>query len=475
MRRFILFAATIATLTCSVFGQEPTPSLDQIRAMSREERIKAHQRRIEQIIQENKRRQEEEARKAAQAREQQQTAGTSQAAPTPSAPGTSPLPRGPVQVYTPPQQAAGRPAPTPPPQPSSPSAARAEARSIMFFRPFDSIVKPGDTFLTELIANTKDAAADEFWVCLSFPPQNLNLLAIDFAPVTPYLQQEVEYAYESGDGRAAFHIKLHEPVKFSDRPLATCYWEALAPVDNCEIRFEFGESCQTDIQLQGQSILGTSTGRYDGVIHANVTVKPRHSKNVVMPIGEHGLFVGSNRAEVPPPEMRLELQPNAFLAKVGDEVVLDVVLHNPHAQPFDRVQLYVQFDPDYLEVVDVDRGNWIRRGVNIEDGFAHEDFPFDFHKTNSADNEFGVIAYEEGAEVAPLRSTGTMARIHLKAKRTGTTYVALVRNTPGALPTSNVTYLSQTLLAQYPPKLDVLSFTEVKIVGGSNTLQVSNP
>lgn len=474
MRRFIL-SLIIAALACTISGQEPTPSLDQIRAMSREERIKAHQRRIEQIIQENKRRQEEEARKAAQAREQQQTAGTSPAQPTPSVPGSSPLPRGPVQVYTPPQQPAGRPAPTPPPQPSSPSAARAEARSIMFFRPFDSVVKPGDTFLTELVANTKDAAADEFWVCLSFPPQNLNLLAIDFAPVTPYLQQEVEYAYESGDGRAAFHIKLREPVKFSDRPLAICYWEALAPVENSEIRFEFGESCQTDIRLQGQSILGTSTGRYDGVIHANVTVKPRNSKNLVMPIGEHGLLVGSGRTEVPLPEMQLELKPDGYHAEVGDDVVLDVVLNNPNGQPFDRVQLYVQFDPDYLEVLDADRGNWIRRGVNIEDGFAHEDFPFDFHKTNSADHELGIIAYEEGAEVAPLRSTGTMARIHFKAKRTGTTYVALVRNRPGALPTTNVTYLSQTVLAHYPPKLDVLSYTEVKISRRPNTSASGNP
>ncbi|MCX7625596.1 MAG: cohesin domain-containing protein [Candidatus Sumerlaeaceae bacterium] len=454
----------IAAITHLGFAQEATPSLDQIRAMSREERIKAHQRRIEQIIQENKRRQEEEARKAAQARVQQQTAATQPAAPTPPSTGTSPLPpRGPVQVYTPPQQAAGRPSPTPPPQASSPSAARAEARSIMFFRPFDSIVKAGDTFITELVANTKDAAADEFFVCLSFPPQNLNLLALDFGPVTSYLQQEVEYAYDSGNGKAAFHIKLSEPVKFSDRAVAVCYWEAVSPSDISEVRFEFDDGCETDIRLQGQSILGTSTGRYDGVIHANVMIRPRTSRNAVMPIGEHGLFIGSGSTENFQPQAQLTMKPDAVTAAVGDDIVLEIALNNPNGQPFDRVQLYVQFDPDYFEVVDVDRGNWIRRGVNLEDGFAHEEFPFDFHKTNSADNEQGIIAYEEGAEIAPLRSTGTLARIHLKAKRAGSTYVALVRNKPGTLPTTNVTYLSQTVLANYPENLNVLSYTELKI------------
>ncbi len=118
----------LVALAAPLFAQDPTPSLEQLRNMSREERIKAHQRRIEQIIQENKRRQEEEARKAAEARQQQQRPQQ------PTVPGVVfPPPggppagmRGPVQPLTQPQQMA-----TPPLQPpqaaSTPAAARSES------------------------------------------------------------------------------------------------------------------------------------------------------------------------------------------------------------------------------------------------------------------------------------------------------------------------------------------------------------
>lgn len=466
----LTIVGAFAALGTWAFAQEPTPSLEQLRNMSREERIKAHQRRIEQIIQENKRRQEEEARKAAEARAQQQQAGAT-ASPTPLTPsGVGTIPQGPVQVYIPQQQPGARPGATPPPSSSTaPTAARSEARSLLFFRPFDSVVKPGDTFVTEIVADTKDATADEFLVCVEFPTQTLNLLAVDFAPVSHSLQDEVEYAYEPGNGRLGFHLKLSAPEKFPSRAIAICYWEALAPAEVSEIRFSFGEECSTDIRLAGQSILGTSSGRSDGVIHANVVIKPRSTRGVVQKIGQNGLLVASARTEVPKPSLKLQLHPSQIALEKVKEGVVEVELVNEQGAPFDKVQLYLQFDPSMLEVIDVDRGNWIRAGTNIEDGFAHESFPFDFHKANSVDNEKGIITYEEGCELTPLRSQGTLARIHFRAKAQGETFIALMRNRPGTLPNTNISYLSQPMLADYPGDSAVLDLdlVEIQILGNA--------
>ncbi|MGB9690657.1 MAG: cohesin domain-containing protein [Candidatus Sumerlaeaceae bacterium] len=466
--RLLSIFALVVVCYSPILAQEPTPSLDQIRAMSREERIKAHQRRIEQIIQENKRRQEEEARKAAEARQQQQTPQ-----PTPQSgggvPGSAPPPQGPVRVYVPPQQGAR---PTPAPSPAGPTAARSEARSILFFRPFDSVVKPGDTFVTELAADTKDGIADEFFVRITFPPQSLNLLAVDFAPIATYLQDDVEYAFESGDGVMAFHIRLQEPQKFPQRAIALLYWEALAPADPAQIRFDF-DNDYCDVRLKNTSVLGTATSRGDGVIHANVLIRPRANKNIVEQVSGGGLLVASAQVENPMPSMHLRLLPHANTVEPGEEVTVDVILNNPYADPFDHVQLYLQFDPDVVEVTDFDKGNWIRSGINIEDGFAHQEFAFDFHKWNRADNERGVIIYEEGCELQPLRATGTLARIHLRALRPGKAELKLIRNESGAIPTTNITYLSRTTLADYPPQQAVLASVSLAVVGSKKDSELA--
>jgi hypothetical protein len=463
MRRVKLYCLSFLLLGLSGFAfcQEPTPSLDQLRTMSREERIKAHQRRIEQIIQENKRRQEEEARKAAEARQRQQQA-TPQAGQL-GAPATSmPLPQGPVQVYMPPQPGRAQP-PQPTTAPPAAPSTRSEARSMLFFRPYDSIVKVGQTFVTELVVDTKDGQADEIQFTLTYPAQNLNLLAVDFAPVVGLLHDEVEYASEPGDGIFAARLKLTQPQKFTSRPIAVCYWEALQPADPAEVRFDFSGEIGTDIRLGGTSILGTEGLKTDGVIHANVLIKSREKRNYVQQTADKGLLVGGSSFSPPSASLTLNLDAPPT-AKIGEEVVVDLELKNPHGDPFDRVQLYLQFDPEVLEVIDSDKGNWIKQGINIEDGFAHKDFPFDFHKFNAADNAKGIIIYDEGAALNPLRSSGVFAKVHFRIKKSvPQTEILLVRNEPGRYPNTDVSYAGMTVLENYPSHASILAQKNITI------------
>lgn len=351
------------------------------------------------------------------------------------------------------------------------------ARSLVYFRPFDSIVKPGDTFLTQLTADTRDAVADEIQITLRYPPEALNLLAVDLAPIAPALTGEVEYGFEPDRGLFGLRAKLRAAEKFSDRPIAQLYWEALAPTDAAQIRFDFSGDLGTDIRYQGTSLLGTEGSRSDGAIHSNVVVKLPKSKNVVARVGANELLVGAVNAGVAAPTQRLKLIPSKAVVAENEQCYVDVVLDNPFGDPFDRVQLYLQFDPDRLEVLDVDRKNWIRSGTNIEDGFAHERFPFDFHKTNWVDNDRGLIVYEEGCEVKPLRASGTMARVHLRAKAgsRGTASVSLVRNVPGTLPTTNVSFLGQTVLADYPQHEAALDDVHLVVTADPNSAALTTP
>jgi hypothetical protein len=432
--------------------------------MTREERIRAHQQKIEQIIQENRKRQEEEAKKAAEARQTPAApAQPGQPAAPPPQPGQpgAPLPPGPVQAVVPGQQQAA-----PPPPASPPAAARSESRSMVFMRPFDSAVFAGETFQTEIVVDCKETVANEISVLMSYPDRALNLLAVDFAPIAQYLDAQVEYDDAPPGGQAYFHARLKSAQKFPARTIAYCYWEALAPSDLAEIRFEFGKGLTTAISMSGTSILGTAPGSGDGVIHATVMIRSPKRKNYVQRVGDRGILVTSSRTKPPSPTIGLRLESDIDEVARGEEFSVNVVLDNPETAPFDRIRLYIQFDPSRLEIVDSDHGNWIRQGVNIRDGIAHDDFPFDFHRANLADNTQGLIIYDEAMEFSPIRSSGIVAQIRFRAKqKADRTDIVLVRNKPGISPNTNVTYLNRTMLLDYPQQTQAIAGLKVRIAG----------
>jgi len=65
--------------------------------------------------------------------------------------------------------------------------------------------------------------------------------------------------------------------------------------------------------------------------------------------------------------------------------------------------------------VDWDKRNWITQGINIQDGFAHKKYPFDFHLRNDANNFRGSIDYRMGSSRMNPFPTGELAKIRFKA------------------------------------------------------------
>ena len=127
-------------------------------------------------------------------------------------------------------------------------------------------------------------------------------------------------------------------------------------------------------------------------------------------------------AQAAPWLVSLSLEPSSQDVNLGSQFTLDMVLSNPDPRQLAFLNVWLSFDPAYLEVIDTDAGNWITEGTNVLDGPYHSAFNWDFHGQNVADNTAGTISYGEGSLGTDVFGSGTFAQIHFLTK-------ALVSNT----------------------------------------------
>jgi hypothetical protein len=106
--------------------------------------------------------------------------------------------------------------------------------------------------------------------------------------------------------------------------------------------------------------------------------------------------------------------------EVGATVRVDVVVHD--VVDLNAADVRVAFDPTLLAVVDADPGT---DGIQVEllDGFLKPDFVL----ANSADNETGVVrhAATQLNPSPPATGSGALARITLRALRSGTSSLSI--------------------------------------------------
>jgi hypothetical protein len=101
----------------------------------------------------------------------------------------------------------------------------------------------------------------------------------------------------------------------------------------------------------------------------------------------------------------------------GELFVVEVTLDNPDNMGIDLVSLGIRFDPAQLEVLDWDNLNWIRQGVNVFDGHAHAQYPFNIHWRNEVLNARGKIFYRKGLTEPMALASGSLIQIRCRAKQ----------------------------------------------------------
>lgn len=108
----------------------------------------------------------------------------------------------------------------------------------------------------------------------------------------------------------------------------------------------------------------------------------------------------------------LSLQPSVQNVASGSEFTVNMNLANLSSEQLSAINIWLSFDPTYLEARDTESGNWITTGTNVLDGPYHGAFNWDLHMENSADNATGRISYAEEALVPMSLAAAPLPRLH---------------------------------------------------------------
>ncbi len=398
------------------FGICPAHAItaEELSRMSREERIKRQEERLRKIIEERRQKQEEERRRESE-QSRRRTAAESR-----------PVARAPAPMVTLPTKA---------------------TETILYFDPYDTLVKVGEQFVTDLhIINKGEQPIDYVRMTIRYDTKYVEPITVYDTFLRPLLASPPTFLVEEDTGMLIYGGQLVTAQPLGARPLLTIVWRALEEVSYSPISFLFDEP-STVLSYKNKDHLGASYDPSDGVIPASVMIVKERSQLAKIPRVSNYYGLSAGQIEQFEGVLHLRLSSEKRQVNIGEEFIVNVRLGNPSSILFDNVRLLIKFDPTKLEVIDWDRSNWIRRGVNINDHIAHRIYPFDYHIKNTVDNQLGTIDYRMGLSENLTLPSGILAQIKFRAKAAAhLTDIAFAQNEWNRLPTTDITYLGETVL-----------------------------
>ena len=308
----------------------------------------------------------------------------------------------------------------------------------------DTVVTEGDRFLSDVqLQNENSAAFDRVRLAVKFDKRFKPLRVFD-DELRPFVDGEPAFVVNERDSILIYDAKLKNPRYTKQVAVLKIVWEAIRPTEHTALSFEFAsgdteKAPHTAVYEEGRNILGEEEDPLDGVLSGSVLVQRRASPNALSSKTQilqgkkeelRELYLGSVGANQ---QAGISLVGPEGPVAAGQTFDVDVVLNNPDGAIIDTLRFFIDFNPSLFEVVDMDKGNWIKRGVNVLDGPFREDYPFDFHKRNEADNIRGRINYSMALGDSLALPTGTFARIRFTARKpVETATISLIRTRQGA-------------------------------------------
>jgi hypothetical protein len=444
---FTVFGVVILLLAVGAPVPFAQPEAAEGEGLSREERIRQHREHIKEII-------EKRREQRAQAGEQQPEPGTA-AVGRPAVPAGAAAARGaPVPGGRPPASQGGG-AGT---ESGSPMGSQIRIDNcLLYMKPLDSIAAVGERFVTRIqFDNPSDLTVDALSIVLRYDPRLLRCVRVFDDQFRPLIVSPPTFESRPRNGLVIYEAKLRKPRVLQKMTLITVIWEAVRPSQYTEIEFDFLEGGpSTAVLSNGKDVLGFPEDPFDGVIGGSVLIrKPEAVQTTDFPEVNRDQVVDFFTGVVNPEgKARLALGAPDDWIHVDDEFEVPIFLMNPNGLVLDSVSLFIKFDPEVLEVVDSDDGNWIRRGVNIHDGDRHDAFPFDYFIRNEALNGLGVIDYRLGQSGMRTLPSGRLATIRFRAiAPSPRTTVELVRREKGEKPNTRLSMHGEDYLDLSPPQ-----------------------
>ncbi|MDK2972495.1 MAG: Cohesin domain [Candidatus Sumerlaeota bacterium] len=306
----------------------------------------------------------------------------------------------------------------------------------------DTVVRAGSRFVSEIRLHNEAANPfDRVRIALQYDKRFLRPVRIFDADMREGLKDDPAFEVIERDSIILYDAVLERPRISKELPVLKIVWEALRPTEYTGLQFTFASGDtekvpHTAVYYRGANVLGNPDDPIDGVLGGSILVLKPFDPNNTKPEILQGkaselrdIYLGAVASKA---RVGLALEGPAIPPAVDQEFTVDVVLNNPSGALIDSLMFFIRFDPEVLEVIDQDRGNWIKRGVNVHDGPFRLDYPFDFHKRNDVDNRRGYINYAVALGEGLSLPTGPFARIHFRAKApvAGTT-IELLSGRPG--------------------------------------------
>ncbi|MCX7047691.1 MAG: PDZ domain-containing protein [Candidatus Sumerlaeota bacterium] len=255
---------------------------------------------------------------------------------------------------------------------------------------------PGEKFeVIFLVSNPGGQQVDHWQARLRFDPEALEFLG--------YYHEDLARAQaldvQSGEGLIQLRPRTPAPRLLEDGPAAVLVFRAKNASGAASLVFERGPGA-TYARWKDQDMLGASEQGSEGLVDVQFEVAAAAA----------AAAVPSTPAR--PPKIRLAA---VAAPDAPQRRRVQLILENPDAVPVTRINLTLMYDPAQLRVLDTDKGNWIRSGVNISDGPYHKEFPFDFHNVNAVEAAKGLVLYDMGAMRQPITAQGVFAHADFEA------------------------------------------------------------
>ncbi len=379
----------------------PASGYAQQENLSRQERLRQHEERVKQIIEERKARRREMVQKSEdEIRQEYQEEGGAEATET-AAPEATPAPYGTVILYI--------------------GFHTSDTEEMTL----DTVLNKGQRFVSEVrLQNEASTGFDRLRIALKYDKRFLRPLKVIDDEVRPYVKRTPKFERLGRESMLVYDAELESPRYNKDLAVLKIVWEALLPTEYTGLGFEFASGdtelgYHTAVYQDGNNILGQEEDPFDGVLGGSIMImRPRPSdltKPVLLQGKKEELITEYMNGVGEQPPVGMQLAGPAYAPAVGQEFDVDVMLNNPGGAVVDALKFRLAFDPEVLEVVDNDKGNWIKRGINTHDGPFRRDYPWDFHKRNEADNVRGRVNYSMALGEAQALPSGAFTRVRFRA------------------------------------------------------------
>ncbi len=435
----ILLVLTLAMNLVPLVAQDEEPPPPEDPRVTRDRNLKEHDQKIREII---RKRQEEAKQKAAREAAASNQVQNSEAEPT----GEASLADvgGAIEV-------------TSSETPSNEKRGRALGATMLYYNfptprteyQLDTFVKTGQEFISEVVLlNDAEAPLDRLSLALSYDKRFVEPVKVFDSEIRKFSDEAPEFRVDSRAGVLYYDIKFSKPVAMISMTPLRIIWKASRPTSHCTLNFVFEtDESDPDVPLTAvwageRNILGLGFDAIDGVLGGGVTIEAddsgghrrlqgKASDLREVYLGEVGAHSDAGLAIVPPDGP----------IQIGDIIPVQIKLANPGGTLVDSIDFLLEWDPQVFRMVDRDRGNWVKRGINAHDGPYTRDFPFDTIKYNEVRNDRGTLRYSASLTEGRTLPSGTFVTAYLKAIRpSDETAIRFLRSRPGEANLTSIRY-----------------------------------